>query len=286
MKKILLTLAAVIAVTAGVVGMSAFEAHIINVTAHIENALKVDTTPIAFGTVFPQEYTTRTAKVALSDSFMQQDRINDVEYKIVQKPKPIPNGQGVVTETTLDMDAKIGDSTITVVSVSGMAVGDNLAIGYHGASMERGVISAISGNVITLTTALLNNHLKGEKVVVVYKDLCKFLSKMPDNDPKPGNDTGVPSYFGSSGCTEPSSHVALGKLANYADAGTVRDILDTWTIDLKVPPVKGYVGQDWPASCMSYVVEEDSEDYGCDLWIEVTGFTKDGEPVPTPTPAG
>lgn len=277
MKKIVLTLAAVVAVTAGVVGMSAFEAHIINVTAHIENALKVDTTSIAFGTVFPQEYTTQTATVELSNSFLAQDRIDDIEYKIVQKPKPLPNIQGVVTETTLAADANAGDSTITVASANGMAAGDNLAIGYHGASMERGVISGISGDVITLTTVLLNGHLTGENVVVVYKDLCKFLSKTPDNDPI--NDTGVPSYFGANGCAEPSSHVALGKLVNYGDVA-IKDISDTWTIDLKVPPVKGYVGQDWPASCQSYVVEKDGDNYGCDLWIEVTGFTKNGVPVP------
>ena len=55
-KKILLGIGAVAAVLLSVVAMSAFEAHVINVTAHIENALSVDTTPIEFGTVFPQEY--------------------------------------------------------------------------------------------------------------------------------------------------------------------------------------------------------------------------------------
>ena len=54
-KKILLGLVAVLIVISGVAGMSAFEAHVINVTAKIENALKVDTTPIDYGTVFPQE---------------------------------------------------------------------------------------------------------------------------------------------------------------------------------------------------------------------------------------
>ena len=53
-KKILMGLGATLAVVASVAAMSAYEAHIINVTAKIENALSVDTTPIHFGTIFPQ----------------------------------------------------------------------------------------------------------------------------------------------------------------------------------------------------------------------------------------
>jgi hypothetical protein len=50
------------------------------------------------------------------------------------------------------------------------------------------------------------------------------------------------------------------------------DILDLWTVDLKVPPVDGYVGQDWPAGCPT--VPENDIDYGCDLWIEVTHISE------------
>jgi hypothetical protein len=295
MKKILLTLAAVAAIIAGVAGMSAFEAHVINVTAHIENALRVDAEAIEFGTVFPQEYTERTMAVGLSESFLQQDRINDVEYKIVQKPKPLlklvgPDNTPAIVETELVALSLAGATSIDVSSVANIVAGDNLAIGYHGASMERGIVSSFTGNTINLASALANNHALGEKVIVVYKDLCKFLSKMPDNSPD--NDTGVPSYYhpvGAAGepafCSDPQNHVATGILANYdLNDNDGRDLIDIWTIDLKVPPVKGFVGQDWPADCASYVVEKDSEDYGCDLWIEVTGFTKDGQPVPTLTP--
>ncbi len=55
MKKILLGLSALVMVLSGVAMVSAYEAHLINVTAHVENALEVDTTPIDFGTVFPEE---------------------------------------------------------------------------------------------------------------------------------------------------------------------------------------------------------------------------------------
>jgi len=86
-KKILLTFVAVAAVAVGVVGMSAFEAHVINVTAMIENALQVNTEPIQFGTVFPQEAIDREINIALSSSFQAEGRVDDVNYVIRQKPK-------------------------------------------------------------------------------------------------------------------------------------------------------------------------------------------------------
>ena len=89
-KRILLFSAAFVAVAVGVVGMSAFEAHVINVTAQIENALSVIPDEIIFGTVFPQEEIDKNFKITLSSSFMDEERVDDVEYFIRQKPKPRP----------------------------------------------------------------------------------------------------------------------------------------------------------------------------------------------------
>lgn len=88
-KKLLLGLAALVAIAGGVAALSAFEAHIINVTAHIENALSASPEEILFGTVFPQEKLNRDLTISLSNSFQNQDRVDLVNYKIVQKPKPI-----------------------------------------------------------------------------------------------------------------------------------------------------------------------------------------------------
>jgi hypothetical protein len=92
-KKIALGLIAVVAVAGGVVAMSAYEAHVINVTAHIENALKVTpaTGELTFGTVFPQEYLEKSIWITTSESFCAGDqrRVLSIDYKIVQKPKPI-----------------------------------------------------------------------------------------------------------------------------------------------------------------------------------------------------
>src|SRR3989344_6963299 len=74
-------------IVAGAAAFSAFESHIINVTARIENALFVQEDAIDFGTVFPQEYLESTVRVALSDSFIEEGRVDDISYVIKQKPK-------------------------------------------------------------------------------------------------------------------------------------------------------------------------------------------------------
>jgi len=109
---------------------------------------------------------------------------------------------------------------------------------------------------------------------VPMENLCPFLSKLPVEEAGEYNDTGVPSYFIDSkiGCTtrnDAVAHQAVGKLAK-----SEKDTVDTWTVDLKVPPVAETVGQDWPENCAAWTVPIDGTDYGCDLWIEVTGISR------------
>jgi len=68
MKKVILILTAIVLVASGVAAVSAYEAHVINVKAHVENALSVDTANVEFGTVFPQEWIVSHREVKLSDS--------------------------------------------------------------------------------------------------------------------------------------------------------------------------------------------------------------------------
>lgn len=92
-KKILLGFGALALAVVTVPMFAAYEAHVINVTATIENALSVDTTPISFGTVFPQEQLDRRIRVALSGSFEDENRVDDVQYIIRQKPKCLATDQ-------------------------------------------------------------------------------------------------------------------------------------------------------------------------------------------------
>ena len=55
-------------VVSGVAAVSAYEAHIINVSAHVENAVAVETTAVSFGTVFPEEWLIAERNIALSES--------------------------------------------------------------------------------------------------------------------------------------------------------------------------------------------------------------------------
>lgn len=242
MKKGLLVVGALAIAIATVPMFAAFEAHVINVTAHIENALRVNTHELEFGTVFPQEYVKRPFDISLSSSFIGQWRLADVKYKIVQKPKP----------------------TAALIEYFGSDV-DKARAYCH----EKGAGAPVPPKLDTIMPPT---------VLGCYLDLCQFLSKLPVGDEP--RDVGHPSYYvsatGNPGtpspndyCQEPSPEIATG----YLDK-RLQDYSDTWLVDLKVPPVRGYVGQDWPASCANYVVPEDSQDYGCDLWVEVTGFSK------------
>src|SRR3989344_1167141 len=70
--------------------LAAFEAHVVNVTARIENALFVHPQSIGYGTVFPQEHLWSDFFMTFSESFSMtnQDRVGKVDYVIKQKPKP------------------------------------------------------------------------------------------------------------------------------------------------------------------------------------------------------
>lgn len=89
MKKIILTLGAIGLTVAVMPLFAAFEAHVVNVTATIENALSVplEREGLSFGTVFPEEELDKFFDINLSQSFLTEDRVDDVEYVIRQKPK-------------------------------------------------------------------------------------------------------------------------------------------------------------------------------------------------------
>ncbi len=252
-KKLLLGVITVVAVVVGVVGMSAFEAHIINVTATIENALNVDTTPIEFGTVFPQEAIDETIDIALSQSFMDAPRVDDINYMIRQKPK-------CVFATALGPD------------------------GYLLPDLQLPPETELYARV---TEDLQGNYICEDDRYVPLPVLCPFLSKHeitedgldPTGAPAENDSLGINAFHGPLTGWNLQDTIAtqvLGRLAK-----SEQDILDTWNIDFRVPCFSGQCAQDWAefvaannpdAIASDYILEGELEHalFGCDLWIEVT----------------
>ncbi len=85
--KLILGLSSIIIALTSLPLFAAFEAHVINVTAKIENAIQATPSEITFGTVFPQEKLEKSLTISLSDSFKEQSRVSLVYYVIRQKPK-------------------------------------------------------------------------------------------------------------------------------------------------------------------------------------------------------
>lgn len=225
-----------IAIGAGTVGLiiggaaafSAFEAHVINVTARIENALRVDTTPVQFGTVFPEEELDKDIHVALSRSFAEQDRLDDVQYVIKQKPKCAddPDDPTEFSQVHEETDA--------------------------------------AGNIIFVCD---NSEHK------ILPVLCPYLSKHKFHDPDEYSpDQELDAFHGSVAWTpaDTEDNVVKAKLSKF-----FQDFEDWWNIDLKVPCFRGNCAQDnrIPERYQADPKDE-SKVFGCDLWIETTGFSQ------------
>ena len=225
-KKLILGLSAILIALAVAPMFAAFEAHVINVTATIENALYVHPESRNFGTIFPQEYKEMGIFVTFSQSFSaeNQTRVDDVDYVIKQKPKPLP---AFVSQVGLDAARQWCHDNVNDPS-------------------------------------FLTN---------CYPSLCPYLSKTPDGNPSPGNDTGVPAFHDPFA----TSSIAKGTInKNGVDVG------DSWVIDLAAPCFKGECSQDWASFVLSHnPLVSDPDEYmapkgmsgqtfGCDLWVEVT----------------
>ena len=250
-KKIILAAIALVAVAGGVAGLSAFEAHVINVTAKIENALRVKTTEIDFGTVFPQERLDQQLEVSLSQSFIDEDRVDDVEYRIRQKPK--------CAVTTLDGTELLDFPTAT---------------GEVNVDSATGVVTIDCGPAPEGTPTDANWG--------VLPSLCEYISKEGEDR----NDETLASFHKPWRTVQDDDLTwginwtnTLGHLAKSEG-----DTTDVWTIDLAVPCFGGNCAQDWEefvtginasATPAQYVqpIANEHKIFGCDLWVEVFGIS-------------
>ena len=313
-KKLLMALVAVVAVAGGIAALSAYEAHVINVTAHIENALSVPTTPIIFGTVFPQEMVTNDFTMGLSTSFLAQSRVNAVDYKIVQKPKCIcisseytnqtlcPKGKYAPVDYATDLCPALYHQMESLCPFLSKTTTDANDTSHPSYFIDPTPAAPNSGDEhcnqpVRYTSSVLHYSNTGwagwscplDKYAVGGGVIENAYPMGAQGIAQPGATidgstypvfphytfgAGETGYVAQNGGTAQTARIYVDCLAIVPDAKGVllktTDETDSWTVDLKVPPVAGYVGQDWPAGCPT--VPTNDVDYGCDLWIEVTGI--------------
>ena len=238
--------------------LSAFEAHVINVTAKIENALSVTTDAIDFGTVFPQEHLNKPLTVTLSQSFLDEGRVDDVNYFIRQKPKCAITRDG---GTTFD---PANTATGHVI------IGDNPA-------------TATTTETYYIDCGEPPRPLHHTETWGVLPSLCEYISKEPDRTP--ANDGTLPSFHipwvisTSTGTTTIVWNDVHGHLAK-----SEQDTTDVWNIDLAVPCFGGFCAQDWAdfvhginpnadPNHFTQPIANEHKIFGCDLWVEVSGIS-------------
>lgn len=257
-KKIILASFAALSAVVALPLLSAFEAHIINVTAQIENALSVDTHSLTFGTVFPQEKLDRFFDISLSQSFEDEQKADDVNYIIRQKPKcgwTTDEGEILVGETQsghVDDEGRFSCPSPTVDTPP--------------------IIGAVWGQLPLLCRYLSKHEMTHDHMI------------NPDGTQTLDNDDSL-NAFHEIGSMTTGTWVwtdVKGRLAKSEN-----DYLDTWDLDLKVPCFEGHCAQDWdnfvhtanpnsnvnPNSFIQPITNEHKV-FGCDIWVEVTGVSR------------
>jgi len=224
--------------------VAAFEAHVVNVTARIENALFVHPESLEYGTVFPQEHLDSSFLITFSQSFSQtlQNRVGKLDYLIKQKPKPRESFRNEVgVEAARDFCHENGPAN----------VGDP------------------------------NDPYYAKCFPNLCPYLSKHPDNIPATGPNANNDVGVTAFHYPD---DPASWAKGKMVKFNSNGNTIgNDPSDNWTIDLAVPCFKGMCAQDWQkfVATMSASSTINADDFtlppglehqvfGCDLWVEVT----------------
>lgn len=241
LKKLLFGASAAVVAVASVPMFAAFEAHVINVTARIENALAVSPEEIRFGTVFPEEQLDKSLTVKFSESFLAEENADDVDYIIRQKPKcgiTSQNGEMLDFASTKSGEPKLGPTDIPFIDCG---------------EPPRPTTTGETWGPLPL--------------------LCPYLSKHPDN--VPANDGSLNAFHDIGQFSLTQKGQFIWKDVNGRLAKSENDFVDVWNIDLKVPCFKGSCAQD---DLVPAEYEADPNDehkiFGCDLWIEVRGISR------------
>src|SRR3989344_2384664 len=254
-KRIILGLSSLAVAVVVIPLFSAFEANVINVTAKIENALAVTTDAIDFGTVFPQEHLKQPLGIRLSGSFREENRVDDVEYFIRQKPK------------------------CAITNEAGTQMLDNQTATGH--------ISLGPDDKIIIDCGEPPRPLVTGEVWGVLPSLCEYISK--EEDLRPDNDESLASFH------QPwwfLNHQLVWNDTKGRLAKSDNDFEDIWTIDLAVPCFGGFCAQDWAdfvhtvsgsstldANLYTQPIANEHKIFGCDLWVEVSEVSTSTTPT-------
>ena len=254
---------------------AAFEAHVISVTARIENALSVDTSAIEFGTVFPQEHLLSSGiQVTLSESFLEEGRVDDIDYVIKQKPK--------VKEFAETGDPHTNPTPRDPYAIIQVGAPYN----FNGPAWQ----FCEENLPLNAPYSLTEEDLDDIYWQYCYLPLANYLSKTEDTtDGEAGeNDTSIPAFHQAYVWNNGSSTVNTAFIAHGRLAKSEQDQEDSWIIDLAVPCFVGHCAQDWAtfvnginpdADPNAFMLPEILEHlvFGTDLWIEVTGVSRTDE---------
>jgi len=210
---------------------AAFEAHVINVTAQIENALYVHPESRNFGTMFPQEYKELGIQVTFSPSFSEseQTRVSKVDYQIKQKPKPRP-----------DYVSQLGKDAAR------QWCHDN----YPPTPYDP---------LDPVWQAYLAN---------CYPLLCPYLSKTPDNHPAPGDDVGLPPFHNLSAVATGTINKNSVDVSDTWTIDLAAPCFEGQCAQDWADFVHSHNPQANPDEFMA-PVGMSGQTFGCDLWVEV-----------------
>ena len=96
MKKVLLIMTTLILLMSGIAAVSAYEGHVIDVRAVVQDAIWVEDTDLDLGVCFPQEAKETSVYIGVTNSFLSQSTWSSVRYELWWEPKLLSDHPGAV----------------------------------------------------------------------------------------------------------------------------------------------------------------------------------------------
>ena len=173
MKKAILIVAALMLVVSGVAAVSAYEAHVVNVKAHVENALQVSAAELDFGVVFPEEWLNQHFDVIFSSSWYDQTRVTEVDFQVWAEDKVLDD-----TVTPVTYYPWLGDCLFIEINGTDGYVGKAIAGPLHAQPVLDASGTPIVGTLVTGTNEAYTVYVYID--VPVFEEFYNVLTDVPD----------------------------------------------------------------------------------------------------------